>query len=252
MLTALRPIACFLSVALTAASFHLAHMQLHWLALVAVFLITATTMLQNDWRDRKHDAARKEKRLALDHEELFLCALILFWSWTLCLIAVIFMSHQKLGTLLAMMALAGAVYSETRRFPMAPITIVALTSASPVLLPVILGGDFRTVAGLLGAAALAMFSNEIVKDLGDEPADRGYKWTIPLALGSERAKHIAVAALGLALLVAARVSPWTLLGGIPIVMGAALLLKNGSPKTVEYHLDAGMGIVLLLLALSGQ
>gem|GEM_PF-1939604 len=249
VLLALRPVACFLSIGLTIASFHLAQVQMHWLTLIAVLMATATTMLQNDWRDREHDAVRKKKRFALDNEEDFFCVLILIWMCTLALIVVVYLEHPALGALLGFMAFAGAVYSETRRIPMVPITIVAITSASPTLLPVTLGGDLHNVAPLFVATVLGMFANEIVKDLDDEGADRGYKWTIPIALGAPRTKCIAVCTLVAALLVAAQVTPRALLGGLPILDGVRLLLTGASLKKVENRLDLGMALILILLTL---
>jgi 4-hydroxybenzoate polyprenyltransferase len=247
MIKALRVSMACLAVGLAVTAYRLERLPLSLSTLAAVFCITCATMLQNDWRDRYHDI-KKGKSFASDHPRIFLLFLLSVWCACCLSVGVIALQNGTLALLLAAMALAGLVYSETRKIPWTPVFLTAVTSASPALLPATVAADAAPALRLFAAAALLIFGREILKDLADKPFDDGHKWTIPLAYGNRTAKWLAIVSVIGGCLVAALISPLAIAGILPAGMGAVLSRRNLSLATAKRWLDVGTALALLVLA----
>ena len=245
-LKSLRLPVCLLSSLLTIASFRLGKVNIPWLVVTAVFFIACSTMLQNDWRDRRHDS-RKGKMLALQYPQLFLGLLLVFWITTGCLIFAAAIESSGIEVILVVMALAGLIYSEIRRIPIASIVLVALTSGSPALLSIMTGASRNQMGLLFLSTALVIFGREITKDLDDERIDSGYKWTIPLAIGSKWAKIVAIVAILAGLAVATQISPMVLPSMLFATVGVIMLACNFQPKITRTWLDVGIAIIIVTI-----
>lgn len=247
----LRLSVCVLESFLAATGFVLAGMRVSRVATAVVFLGMVANMLQNDWRDRFHDI-RKGKTLAYERPRAFLALLTAVWVVDAGLIILASASNAKLGITLATLGAAGMVYSETRRIPVAPIAIVSLVSAGPVILPLADGASSEKLLPLFMSTILVIFAREVAKDIDDEGIDRGYKWTIPLALGGRRSRALAAAAIVLGSAVAAKVSLAVLPGAAIMVAAAVALARGAKPHTVRRCLDAGMALAILALIVSSR
>lgn len=251
---ALRLPICFLAALLAVTSFRLSDVTVNWLAVIAVFFIACAAMLQNDWRDRDHDA-RKGKRLALDHPRPFFRLLVVVWVIVCGLVYITVFSRVAaagdIGILLAVTAFASLVYSEIRRIPMASILLVSTTSAAPALLPVVAGvNKTETVWMLFLSVMLIIFGREIIKDLKDKKIDYGYKWSIPIAAGDKRAKIIALAAVALGIVVAVKISPMVLPASLVIIISAIMrVCEQRLSLKIEmlWFFDAGVALAILSL-----
>ena len=235
---------CFLAGLLAVASFRIANMNVPWIEVIAVFFVACAIMLQNDWRDRRHDG-HKGKTLAIQHQEAFLALLLTFWTVSCGLILVAITRDSNIGIALVTMAFVGLIYSEVRRIPLAPIILVALTSGSPALLPIVAGAHEGNAWLVFLSATLIIFGREIIKDIDDERIDNGYKWTIPLVLGSKRARGIAAVAIVIGLAVAVRVSLMILPASLLAMVGVVLLIRGSHPSASRIYLDVGAALTVL-------
>ena len=94
LIKAIRLPECFGVVALGFIAFKYAGIKPESLTLITLLFVIASTMLQNDWRDRFHDI-EKGKTFASERPALFLCWLILFWIICGGLIMVLFFKYPK-------------------------------------------------------------------------------------------------------------------------------------------------------------
>ena len=246
----LRLSVCILASFLAITGFVLAGSNISWVAVAAVFFIASATMLQNDWRDRFHDV-RKGKVLAYERQGAFLVLLVGFWTICWGLIALATVHDAKLGVALAMLAVAGVAYPETRMIPLVPITIVSLASASPAILPLTNGASSEKLWPLFLSATFVVFAREVTKDLDDKKIDGGYKWTIPLAFGERRSRILAAVAVVVGLVAVAKVSLMILPAATLAVIASVALVRGTEPRTVRKYLDAGMALVILTLITFG-
>jgi hypothetical protein len=246
IIKALRLSMACLAVGLAVTAFRLTRLPLSLSPLAAVFCITCATMLQNDWRDRYHDI-KKGKTFASAHPRIFLLLLLSVWSACCLLVGAIALQNAGPALLLAAMAVAGLIYSETRKIPWAPIILTAITSASPAFLPATLAADASRTLPLFAAAALLVFGREILKDLADEKFDAGHKWTIPLAYGDRTAKWLAMLSVVGGCLIAAIISPLVVAGIFLAAIGVVLFWRNISPATAKSWLDTGVAVALAVL-----
>ena len=237
---------CVLAGFLVVASFRVAGTPVSWISVAAVFFIACATMLQNDWRDRYHDR-RKGKVLVLEHPGGFLTLVLVFWAISFGLIVAAALVNKNLSIVLAPVALLGLFHVEFRRVPMAPVTLVALGSGSPALLPLAVGADEYRVWLLFLATSLAIFGREITKDIDDLLIDGGYKWTIPLAVGSTRTRIIAALAIMAACVVWLRVSFAEVPAMLVAMVGASILVRGSQPKTARAIIDVGIVLALLTI-----
>lgn len=218
---------------------------------IALFVVVAAsaTMAHNDWRDRFHDA-KNGKDFALVHNSSFPVFVATLWGISLGLAAFLWRVQSSYGMLSVAMVTSGLIYSETRRIPFLPVLLVAATSASPALYPILMSASKESWL-LFSAAFLLIFGREILKDLDDFGHDSGYKWTLPHAIGTKRAKVVS----GLFLLVVSAVvlgiSPWVL-AGIPFLFVSVIILfMDKGHKLAKITVDIAMVVILVVLAASG-
>lgn len=216
--------------------------------LVALFIVVvaSSTMAHNDWRDRKHDA-KKGKDFALKHQAAFRVFTISLWGCSFALALLLWFVSQQWGIISSGIILSGLLYSETRRIPLLPQSLVALTSASPTLYAGL--SDHRVLALFL-ASALLIFGREILKDSEDYPHDAGYKWTLPLTIGNRASKFCSGVILLLVPLVVG-VSTKTLAGMPFLSVTALFLILNREYKSVKILLFVGMVMLIIPLLVSG-
>ena len=245
-INSLRLSVCALASLLAIAGFKVAGTEIQWVAIVAVFFIATASMIQNDWRDRFHDV-RKGKTLALRHPRAFLAWVLSFWALSGITIATASILEPRTGTILAAMALAGGVYSETRKVPLVPILLVSLVSASPALLPLGIDAGSQNLWLLFIVAALVIFAREITKDLDDSGIDGGYKWTLPSVLGDKLSRTLAAVTILVGSITLLHVSLTTLPAASLAVIGAALLVQRSNPHASRKWLDAGIALAILTL-----
>lgn len=249
-LFSLRVPICLLAGLQAIASFRLTGTPPSWLAVVTVFFIASATMLQNDWRDRRHDFW-KGKTLATNNPQTFLTVLAAFWGISAGLISIAAAGSGSLGIALAAMAIIGLTYSETRRIPMVPVLLVSLTSASPSLLPATTSANVGTVWPFFASLFLILFGREVTKDLDDARLDAGYKWTIPVVWGSQPARIVAAVTVLAGLAALLMVSLLTLPGSLIAIFGIVLLILGANPKISRACLDVGMTLTILTLIVCG-
>ncbi len=235
-----------LSAFLAITGFRIAGMDINWVAIVAVLFVTSVTMVQNDWRDRVHDA-QKGKTLALNHEKAFLIWLIACWVACAIFITIATIQNSGVGLVLIILAFIALVYSETRRIPLVPIVLVVLASAAPAAMPIAAGVDSMRVWLLVFSAAFTIFGREITKDIDDVSIDPGYKWTIPLAVGVKYSRAVAAIAITLGLVLAVKLSWAALPGAFVAVLGAIIVVRGVNLLTARRCLDVGMAAILFSL-----
>lgn len=239
-----------LSGLLCLVSFRLNQMQ-HLVLLPTLFTIflAGTCMVQNDWRDREQDTL-KGKCFASKNEVPFLVFLLVLWSVTIALAVTLWQKQAEFGWLSAAGIFSGLVYSEARKIPLVPALLVALTSASPILFPVVISYS-PIVLLLFLSTTLLIFGREILKDLDDMDYDKGYKWTLPVSIGSRQSKTIAGIFVLLASAISVVLSLKTILGVMPLVASAIYLLTDGSHKTAKVMIDIGILLTIVSLLILG-
>lgn len=239
-----------LSGLLCLVSFKLSQMQYSaLLPTIFTIFLAGTCMVQNDWRDRKQDAL-KEKCFALRNELPFLVFLLILWSTTIALAVMLMQEQTEFGWLAVAGVSSGLIYSETRKIPMIPALLVALTSASPTLFPATVSHS-PIVLLLFLSTALLIFGREILKDVDDVEYDSGYKWTLPVAIGSKQAKVIAGAFIPTASATSLVLSLRTSLGVTLLIISAIYLMTNRNHKTAKKLVDAGVLLSLMSLLVFG-
>jgi len=238
-----------LAVLLTVVSFKISD-QIDSVLLPALTVaITAIGyMLQNDWRDRFHDM-KKGKFLASRAPKQFLALTITVWIAALVCTALMWKQDYRLSWLPISVIMLGLVHPETRHFFLLPQITTSLITASTVLFPMFLGRGSETLWLLFTSVALIIFSREIIKDLDDMHIDKGYKRTLPLAIGGQNAATVAVGILAMSSF-ALLALPHLFFIGIPFLLASAicLLMKMGH-AIAKIILDAGMGTTLVFILL---
>lgn len=170
-----------------------------------------------------------------------------FWLVSGGLIALAAVNDMSIGVALAILAVAGVVYSETRMISFVPIVLVSLASASPAALPLVAGANSEKLWLLFLSATLIVFAREITKDLDDKQIDGGYKWTIPLAFGEQHSRILAAVVIVAGLAAAAKVSLVILPATSLAIIASIMLVRGVKPSTSRKYLDAGMALVILTL-----
>lgn len=239
---------CFLAALLTIASFRIvgsSQNEYSWISL-CIFLIACSTMLQNDWRDRNHDLA-KGKSLVVKNSRKFRHILIFFWMLVLCCIWITVLQGVWLAAGLAAIALGGLIYSELRKIPFLPTILTALVSASPALLPFLIGAYSDTLIWIFFSVSLIIFGREITKDIDDINIDKGYKWTVPIAIGTKTARLISCFVIMLGLGIFARAVSIAFFGSLIAFWSVIWLLFSTNTRIARALLDTGLGVVVLSL-----
>lgn len=231
-------------------SFKLSQMQ-HSAILPTIFTIflAGTCMVQNDWRDRRHDIL-KGKFFASRNEIPFLTFLLTMWLVTIALAVMLLREQVEFGWLAAAGIFSGLIYSETRKIPLTSALLVSLSSASPTLFPITVSYS-PIVLFLFLSTALLIFGREILKDVDDMNYDKGYKWTLPISIGSKYAKVIAGTFVLSASVISLGLSLKTTLGAMPLIVSAIYLLTDKSHKTAKKMIDIGILLTLASLFVFG-
>lgn len=214
-----------------------------FLPTIFTIFLAGTCMVQNDWRDRKHDIL-KGKHFASNNEFAFLVFLLVLWSVTITLAVMLLREQTEFGWLAIAGIFSGLVYSETRKIPLLPALLVALTSASPVLFPTLISYS-PIILLLFLSTTLLIFGREILKDVDDMNYDKDYKWTLPVFVGSRHAKIIAGIFVLSASVISIALSLKIILGITPLIISVAYLLTDRGHKTAKTMIDIG---ILLTLA----
>jgi 4-hydroxybenzoate polyprenyltransferase len=216
---------------------------------IFTIFLAGTCMVQNDWRDRKQDTL-KGKCFASRNELPFLFFLLILWSATIALAVMLRQEQTEFGWLAVAGVSSGLIYSETRKIPMIPALLVALTSASPTLFPVVISYS-PVVLLLFLSTALLIFGREILKDLDDMNCDKGYKWTLPVSIGSKQAKVIAGVFILTASVASLALSLKTFLGVTLLITSAICLMTDKSHKTAKKLIDISVLLTLASLLVFG-
>lgn len=246
----LRPDICALAAFLAVVSFRVAGVDPQALPVVAIFIIASTTMVQNDWRDRFQDV-QKGKSFALEHESSFFRWLVTLWGLSGLLIAGVWYENNGLGSFLLVIALAGLLYSETRKIAYAPVVIVAVVSASPALFPYFMGSSTVWSFVLFVSAGFTIFAREIMKDLLDKNSDLGYKWTIPVAFGEESARNLVAIAGSIAFATLTLLSFVSIFGSAFALLGVILCARGVKITLCITLVDIGILLAFAFIMLYG-
>jgi 4-hydroxybenzoate polyprenyltransferase len=208
-------------------------------------------MLQNDWRDRIHDA-QKNKKFVLENLDLFLTVLLLFWLTSVILVFLVFQTNILIGFSFLFILIVGLIYSEVRRIPLASTILVALSCSSPILLPALMVKEIEIPWLIFSATFLFVFGREVMKDIDDVLIDKDYKWTLAVKFGKEKAKIVAMSCIFTAiiittgtLLVAFPDNFFSLLGVLIITAGIGFFGIGMPSKTARTWLDAGVFLSIL-------
>lgn len=242
---------CFLAVLMVIVSFKVT--QWHgatYLAATFIFITSAAIMIHNDWRDRFHDA-KKGKDFALTHNSTFRIVLIVLWIISISLAIVLWKIKISWGLLSMAIIASGVIYSETRKIPLLPMFIVAATSAAPALYPMFDRASI-SLCLLFSATTLIVIGREILKDVDDYDYDLGYKWTLPLAMGTKKSKMIAGLLILIAPAIALGISVKILIILPLIVFSAFWLIADKNQAPAKISCDIAMGITLFVLLVWGR
>jgi hypothetical protein len=239
---------CVLALFLAYTSFAIANVAYSWnlvLYLFATWLVTDVTMRQNDWRDRYHDI-KKGREYVLEYEPSFLRILRFEWSALLLLNLFSTMGNFSVGLVIVGMTAVAGIYSEIRKIPFVPIALVSITAASPILLASAFEGWKYQHSLLFFAVVSIIFSREIMNDLFDLKADRGYKWTIPQQFPPLVSNCLVLLGYLLSLgLLLYGFGTMILFGGLLSLVGVCLILATQREYPGYHLLDGGMLLVLL-------
>lgn len=236
----------FMAGVLTLVSFRISEWNnIAFIVAIFIVIVASATMAHNDWRDRFHDS-KKGKNFALIKSNSFFKFVIFLWIISLCLATTLLTINTHFGLLSFVIIVAGLIYSETRRVPFLPAIIVAITSASPTLYPILLKPN-RLSWFLFIATALFIFSSEIIKDISDMKNDLGYKRTIPIIIGAKQSKIVAGVIIILAQIIALNISLCTLIGAPLFLISVFYLITNKNYREIEKTLDFAMMTILIVL-----
>ena len=244
ILKAIRLPECLLVLSIGFLSFKQVGTNANIQALVTLFFIVATTMLQNDWRDRIHDL-KKDKAFATKNSALFLFFLTIFWLTAIYLTFNTILHDKVTGSILLFMLIVGALYSEARYVPFLSVTLVTITVASATLLPLGEGVIFYNLLPLASVVALVMFGRETLHDIADMKADIGYKKTLPIILGQYASRILSVISIVLGCIIALTISWYSIVGSLCIMYGLLKVLKDSSLKIVRQFVDIGMFLLAI-------
>lgn len=220
-----------------------------FLPTIFTIFLAGTCMVQNDWRDRNHDTL-KGKPFASNNEFTFLVFLLVLWSATIALAVMLLREQAEFGWLAMAGIFSGLIYSETRKIPLIPALLVALTSASPVLFATLISYS-PIILLLFLSTTLLIFGREVLKDVDDMNYDKGYKWTLPVSVGSKQAKVIAGIFVLSASVISVALSLKIILGVTPLIFSAVYLLADKSHKTAKTMIDIGISLTLASLFFFG-
>src|SRR3989344_2472945 len=131
-INAMRPL-CGMSTALLVISgFRHGHQPIDWSVVVAVFFLTSTAMLWNDYHDRELDVA-KGRLLASRHPVWFLRYALAFAVISLGLSVFVWWHTPSFGLLCVGLWITSMIYNKVQNNPVAKHVIVSLSVAATVM-----------------------------------------------------------------------------------------------------------------------
>lgn len=224
---------------------------------VAVFVVLCATMVQNDLRDRQHDARMGKRHAAQNPRQYRLYATTLWLLSGLLAMAVWLDLGWQSGALIFLCIVTGLLYSELLTVPVLPNLLVAGASSLTVLLATLgQGNEDSGVLLLFVAVASVIHGREILKDFEDHPHDIGHKWTWIQAVGETGAKRVAALSLAVACLatwlVLLQALGWVRLVALLWVPTVVQLAVRGSMSAkeasrIKSRVDVVMALVLAAL-----
>ncbi len=252
-LKALRLPMCLIVVALVAVVFKEGQGYIPWNLAIGCGCIFTTAMLQNDWRDRFHDR-KKNKNFVLDNLTEFLFLVVVAWIIVFGFAVSAFYQGFYPGVIFVLLIGISFLYSEARKIPMAPSVLVALAPTLLVLLPYWeLRGEMRPVFYFFALATfLVILGREVMRDIDDALIDQGYKWTLPIKLGVQKAKLVAIGFIMTGSIVACISFSMTSrnfpIAGVLVILAGLSFFGLGMPsKAARGWIDAGMAVSLLTM-----
>ena len=214
-------------------------------------------MVINNWFDRHHDAFEKipNNDFALKHERAYLLYTIACWAMEIVFVSLLYQVDIRLGVLATVRAIAGFLYSWTRKVFALSAVVTATMSALCSATPATVGGTNYGMWTFLVATTCAIFAWENLKDVQDFSGDAadGYKRTIAAVKGPNIARLVARYSMVFASLVFLAM-PLTILpapaggGGIVCLAAisfAAYIVFNA--REAKRLMGSGMAVFLILL-----
>lgn len=248
---ALRLPVCIMGGTLVLVGYRLAHLPFSghvWLQAIFSFLCMSVTMAWNDWRDRNHDA-KKGKTFALESGRRYFVFVM-----AVLVIAITFGVIISLGglkeTVLVLAGLAvGLIYSEVRKWWIAPNLWVAVGSALPILFAPV----YRNVFLLFLATACSIYAREILKDFEDIEVDEGYKGTLIQRAGKLSAMKVAAGTFFLSAIPLLAISGagqvTQMVAALNCSAATVFLLNLGTPSVFGYANRAAKNFLDIRVAL---
>ena len=190
-INAMRPL-CGMSTALLVVSgFRHSHQPTDWIVVVAVFFLTSTAMLWNDYHDRELDVA-KGRFLASRHPVWFLRYALAFAVISLGLSVFVWWHTPLFGMLCVGLWITSMIYNKVQNNPIAKNVIVSLSVAATVMFPLLFDSKILSLWIMAGSILVIISAREFIKDVEDMEADRGKKRTLALVMDSHISKKSAV------------------------------------------------------------
>jgi 4-hydroxybenzoate polyprenyltransferase len=250
-LKALRLPMCFMTVLLVALVFKEGRGNISWSIAIGCGFGVAATMLQNDWRDRFHDR-KKNKNFVLNNLPTFLFLVVMVWIIVFGFAVSAFYQGLYSGVIFVLLGGISFLYSEARKIPMAPAILVGAASMLLVLLPCQeLSPQMRVVFYLFALSTFFVITGrEVMKDIDDVLIDQGYKWTLPVKMGVQKAKLVAIGFIMTGSIVAcisfSMASRNFPIAGVLVILAGLSFFGLGMPsKAARGWIDAGMAVSLL-------
>ncbi|MFH0905325.1 MAG: UbiA family prenyltransferase [bacterium] len=211
-----RPGVSFLAIGLLVAAAVQAYQFGFWTIILAVlqFWICGLTMVWNDLADRKQDT-KKGRAMSDDEYRSLKQSAIRQWWWLVGLALVYGTAYHssvsvwQTAILLSQIGVGVWIYNRVRPYYLLNNLTVAITGASPCLLVVPVAGPHTPlILGMFMMTGIVLMIREVLKDIQDAKADKGYKGTLPLRIGSEWAHW--------------RIGRWALIAMLPVWIGLYL------------------------------
>lgn len=213
---------------------------------ITVFFILCSCMLQNDWRDRKHDL-KKGKSFANDEPKKFFLFLCTFWLVSLSLSLLLSVYQFQYFPLLLFLIILTFLYSELRKFPYMSALSLSLTACTSILFPSFFTGNLSVESAMLFVGTfILIFARETIKDIQDIRIDKNYKATLPVRIGERKSKLFILllffcSSVLIFLLTEAYLPPLLMI--IPVIY----LFHSASQKETKVSLDLVILFIMLFL-----
>ena len=186
LFTTSRPLTAVFSLVLTLVGFRFWQPMAWSVALtsaVVYALITGHIMTYNDYVDRFRDRLKGKWFATLYEKELRLYYLVVA-ALILSGIISLGMIDTKVAVFCGAIWIIGLLYSHIPHWYIVNTELVAVCSASPVLLGIVYYGEIRFEPWWLFIIFVSVITiREVYKDIEDAPFDQGFKATIPLKRG---------------------------------------------------------------------